>query len=206
MPSNPFATRFTAPGKVPYLAEADIYARLHEAWLRAGRAGAILGPHGCGKSTLLATLEDHWAREHEYRVTLIALHDGERTLPNTIWQGDYQENDLLIIDGYEQLGWHARWALHRLRRRTSCGLLVTAHETTHLPTLQRVEPNYSAFLAVVRQLLEPRNDPRQAEEFLTRHAAAAWQKAGGNARETLFRLYDCWEEETISHLSWGGTP
>jgi energy-coupling factor transporter ATP-binding protein EcfA2 len=168
---------------------------LHDTWLQLARVGAIIGPHGCGKSTLLATLAEHWPREFGYRVTQVALHDGERTLPESFWHGDYQERDLLIIDGYEQLGWRARWALQRLRRRTSCGLLVTGHTATRLPTLHRVEPDYPTFLAVVRQLLEPWNDSRLAEEFLERHAATAWQQTGGNAREALFRLYDCWEED-----------
>ncbi len=201
MNPNPFAIRFTAPGKVPYLAEPGLCARLHETWLQAGRVGAILGPHGCGKSTLLATLADHWPRDQGYRVSQVTLHNGQRALPESFWQRDFHERDLLFIDGYEQLGWRARWALYPLRRRTKCGLLVTAHKATRLPTLYRVEPDYSAFLAVVRRLLQPVNDPRLAGEFLARHAAAAWQHTGGNAREGLFRLYDCWEAEIAVNSS-----
>ena len=193
MNPNPFATRFTAPGKVRYLAAAGHSAQLHEAWLQLGRVGVILGPHGCGKSTLLATLEDHWTREHGYRVNRVSLHDGERTLPQALWQGDYHEHDLLIVDGYEQLGWRARWQLQRLRRRSSCGLLVTAHKEIRLPTLYRVEPDFAAFLAVVRHLLEPVNDSQKAEDFLARHVPSAWEATCGNAREALFGLYDRWE-------------
>jgi hypothetical protein len=205
MSSNPFATRFTAPGKLPYLAEPGFCARLHEAWLKHGRVGAIQGPHGCGKSTLLATLEQDWSRTQGYRVTHVALHDGQRALPDSWWQQDCREQDLLVIDGYEQLGWRARWGLQRLRRRTSCGLLVTTHQAPRLPVLLHVEPDYPVFLAVVRRLLETTNDSPHGEEFLTRHAPAAWQATGGNAREALFWLYDRWEKATAVEVFSGGT-
>lgn len=196
MTSNPFATRFTAPGNVPYLGEAGLCARLHDTWLKLGRVGAIFGPHGSGKSTLLATLEQAWAREYGYRLIRATLHDGQRTLPGSFRESEIREHDLLIIDGYEQLGWRARWSLQRLRRRKSCGLLITAHEASRLPTLERVEPDFPTFFAVVRCLLEPLNDSTRTEEFLSRHARTAWESTGGNARETLFRLFDRWEVET----------
>ena len=204
MHPNPFATRFTAPGRVPYLAAAGLCARLHAEWLQQGRVGAILGPHGCGKSTLLATLEQAWSREHGYRVRHVAMHDGQRTLPPEFWRPDYCTHDLLVIDGYEQLGWRARWALQRLWRRTSCGLLVTAHVAIRLPTLYRVEPDYSTFLTLVRQLLEPLHDSPRAEAFLARQAETAWATTRGNAREALFRLYDRWEEVSADDVNSSG--
>jgi energy-coupling factor transporter ATP-binding protein EcfA2 len=198
---NPFATCYTAPGCVPFLVDQEalsaevFFAQLHRHWVVHGRVGAIVGPHGCGKSTLLAALEQAWPNDHAYRVTKIALHDGQRTLPTGFWQHDFQKPDLVIVDGYEQLGWRARWRLNRLRGRTQCGLLVTTHAASKLPTLQRVEPSYETLLAVVRRLLESLGDSLRTESFIARHVQLAWQQSEANARETLFRLYDCWETE-----------
>lgn len=55
--SNPFATRFVAPGKVPWISASEselptLAARFQELHRRA----AIVGPHGSGKSTLLEYL------------------------------------------------------------------------------------------------------------------------------------------------------
>lgn len=198
---NPFATCYTAPGCVPFfvaatpLAVEQFFARLHQQWVDCGRVGAIVGPHGCGKSTLVAALQKSWTQEYSYKVTHIALHNGQRTLPAWFWQRDFRKQDLVIVDGYEQLGWWARWQLNRLRRHTSCGLLVTTHAECRLPTLQRIEPSYETLLAVVRRLLAQLGDSLRTESFITRHVPAAWQETGANARETLFRLYDCWEAE-----------
>jgi len=198
---NPFSTCYTAPGCVPFLVGIDpdaaeaLYAELHAQWVECGRVGAIVGPHGCGKSTLLAALQKAWPQNYAYRVTTVALHDGQRALPAWFWQRDFQKQDLIIVDGYEQLGWLARWQLNRLHRRAACGLLVTTHAECRLPTLHRVEPDFEELLAVVRRLLAPLEDLPRAEGFIARHVRTAWQQTGANARETLFRLYDCWEEE-----------
>lgn len=199
---NPFSTCYTAPGCVPFLCGEEtrtaepLLVQLHEQWLQNGRCGAIVGPHGAGKSTLLAALQKDWTTQYNYQVTTVALHNGQRTLPAVVWQHELGERDLLIVDGYEQLGWRARWQLNRLRRRTACGLLVTTHAESRLPTLYRVEPCYETLLAVVRRLLAPWEDSSHAEQFIARHVRRAWQENGANARETLFRLYDCWEVET----------
>lgn len=198
---NPFATCYTAPGCVPFLigtessAAEAFFAQLHRQWVEHDRVGAIIGPHGCGKSTLVAALQKSWTQEYAYQVTCITLHNGQRTLPAEFWQHDFQQQDLVVIDGFEQLGWRTRWQLNRLRRRTSCGLLMTTHQTVQLPVLFRVEPDFEMLLAVVRRLLAPLGDASRAESFIARHVCTAWQQTGANARETLFRLYDCWETE-----------
>ncbi len=205
MKHNPFSTRHTSPGKIPYLSGAEFTttesfcAQLHTQWLELGRVSVIIGPHGCGKSTLLATLCRHWSQEYAQRITYVALHDGQRALPNWFWQRDYDANDLVLVDGYEQLGWRTRWKLIRLQRNSACGLLVTAHAAVRLPTLHRVEPAYETLLVVVRRLLAPCGDPPLTERFIQRHVLDAWQFSQRNMRETLFRLYDHWEEEPLPH-------
>jgi polynucleotide 5'-kinase involved in rRNA processing len=75
--SNPFATRWTRPGAVPFDfdrrgAVDELVERLAESDWR----GAIVGPHGSGKSTLVAALLP--AIEAAGRtITHIKLHSGQ---------------------------------------------------------------------------------------------------------------------------------
>jgi ABC-type molybdenum transport system ATPase subunit/photorepair protein PhrA len=89
---------------------------------------AIVGPHGSGKSTLLESLKPA-LRAAGCQVFAIALCDGRPRLPRSFinWEADLKENGatttelneevhggagvsssfrrLLVVDGYERLGW-----------------------------------------------------------------------------------------------------
>src|SRR5690349_19179309 len=79
--SNPFSTRWTWPGAVPFLFPVGVTVESLVAKLPASHwRGQIIGPHGTGKSTLLATLLpaiEQAGRSPE----LIVLRDGQRRLP-----------------------------------------------------------------------------------------------------------------------------
>jgi len=51
--SNPFSTRFTAPGQVDWIGPSDFFDVLCKRWQASNYRAAILGAHGSGKSTLL---------------------------------------------------------------------------------------------------------------------------------------------------------
>jgi hypothetical protein len=75
LPTNPFATRWTRPGAIPFVfadggTMLDLVARLQANEWR----GAIVGPHGSGKSTLLAALVPAIAATGR-RAVVIRLHD-----------------------------------------------------------------------------------------------------------------------------------
>ena len=109
---NPFATRHVRPGAIPYCFPPGIdAARLVERLAAAGWRGQIVGPHGSGKSTLLATLLP--AIEGRGRhPRLIALHDGQRRLPERLERmPTLDEPTVIVVDGYEQLGLWWRWRL-----------------------------------------------------------------------------------------------
>ncbi|MDR1960264.1 MAG: hypothetical protein LBQ54_14690 [Planctomycetaceae bacterium] len=112
---NPFSTRFTLPGTIPYffpsgfckqikdksekftqflfrsLVESDhlqtnIYLHyLIDQFQKNGSFGQITGNHGSGKSTLLSALEEVFARK-EYKIHKESLHDGQRRLSYEFWQ------------------------------------------------------------------------------------------------------------------------
>jgi hypothetical protein len=187
--SNPFATRCIRPGAIPFVfsdgqSSAALVDRLREQNWR----GQIIGPHGSGKSTLLATLIP--ALEGVGRhVILITLHQREHRLP-PLDRGSFSASTQLIIDGYEQLTWWSRWQVKSLCRRTGAGLLATTHADVGLPTLFVTQSSESVARAVVSQLLNGSESDISDDDILTAFAATS-----GNLRETLFRLYDIYQQQ-----------
>jgi ABC-type hemin transport system ATPase subunit len=185
--SNPFSTRFTRPGAIPFqFQDGESAALLVDRLREKNWCGQIVGPHGSGKSTLLATLTPALEAGGR-RVISITLHQGEHRLPAIDREGLTTATQL-VIDGYEQLSWWSRWCVKSLCRRHRCGLLVTTHADVGLPVIYRTEPSREVAQSVVAQLLGGER------RLITPSAiAAAYEAAGGNMRETLFRLYDVYQ-------------
>jgi hypothetical protein len=196
---NPFSTRRVRPGAMPYFFSGGIgTATILERLAGSAWRGEIVGPHGSGKSTLLATLLP--AIEAAGRTPrLIALHDGQRRLPESLGRmPGLDARSLLVIDGYEQLGRWQRWRLARFCRRRGCGLLVTTHASVGLPTI--VETGTTAELA--RQLIE-RLTP--GERWIDdRELAACFAQHQGNLREVLFDCYDRYSQRQATEKKSAG--
>ena len=190
--TNPFSTRWTRPGAMPFLfpdsmTVDDLVRQLRRSEWR----GAIVGPHGSGKSALLAMLVPAIEAVGK-RAVVVRLHDGQRRLPLSHHEmKDVGATEVLVIDGYEQLGRWQRWRLSRHCRRWRCGLLVTSHSACDLPVLFRTVPS----LALVERLIErclPPHEGRISREDVER----VWQRHAGNMREAFFDLYDLFEART----------
>jgi energy-coupling factor transporter ATP-binding protein EcfA2 len=186
--SNPFSTRFTRPGALPYhFAGTHSAAELIEQFLAQGRRGQIVGPHGSGKSTLLATLVKA-LEQRGLSPALFTLHDGQSRLPRAFFTSEGDNRRIVIIDGYEQLGrWH-RWRMAQRCRRRDWGLLVTCHQPLKFPVLYQTGVDISLALWLVRELLPPGEERIRDEDVRT-----AFQAQDGNLRETFFALYDDYE-------------
>ena len=184
--SNPFSTRFTAPGIIPFRfpcgeSPASLAARLDETgW------GQIIGPHGSGKSTLLAALLPALSA---WQIRPIRLNTTHRQLPPSIWDPSGPRN-LIIIDGFEQLGFFTRRRIKHHCRRTGCGLLVTAHSSMGLPDLHRTDVTPETAADVIRSLVPSGGDWVLHDYDI----AARLRHHRGSLREVLFELYDRWEE------------
>ena len=183
---NPFATCWTRPGALPFRfnnrqSTDQLIAKLAAQQWR----GAIIGPHGSGKSTLLEALKPAIIAAGR-SIQTISLRDGQRRLPRhffATWKSD--TNAIVIIDGYEQLGWPARLHLWCRCRSTGAGLLVTTHTPVRIPTLIHLSPD--------RKLVEELVDDLCTEVsiLITRADIAASHAChGSNVREILFDLYD----------------
>jgi hypothetical protein len=192
--ANPFATRATRSGMIPYqFPVGDSAAGLIECLRAAGWWGQVVGPHGSGKSTLVAGLLPDLARQAG-EIMVARLHADYRHLPAEIddalrpgppmahWR-------LLVIDGYEQLSlWRRLWLQRRCQRRGH-GLLVTAHRPLWgLPVVYRTRATEETAWRVVRYLLPEKPCPFTPEDVAVRLAAH-----GGDVRELLFDLYDWYE-------------
>lgn len=187
---NPFCTRRIRPGAISFLfaagqdVEAFVERLRRNAWW-----GEIIGAHGTGKSALLATLIPSIERAGRH-VTIVELHDGQRRLPLDIdCDPTLRAPTILIVDGYEQLSrWH-RFMLKRLCRRRGCGLLVTAHVSVGLPELYRTVATSDLAERIVAELMAGQASPFTASEL-----AKCLERHRGDMRETLFELYDLFEE------------
>ena len=188
--TNPFCTRHVRPGAIPFLFPAGQDAEtLVRRLQQSGWWGEIVGAHGTGKSALLATLIPSIELVGRH-ATLVELHDGQRRLPMDINRDSrLRPPMILIIDGYEQLSRCRRFLLKRHCRRRGWGLLVTAHAPVGLPELYRTAATPDLAERIVGQLMKG-----QALPFTTAELAEHFARHNGNLRETLFDLYDLYEQ------------
>jgi hypothetical protein len=191
---NPFATRRTRSGMVPYrFSDGEYAAGIIERLRAAGWWGQVVGPHGSGKSTLLATLLPELSRQ-AVQVLVARLYEEYRQLPSTMETALRRTSRivpgcLLVIDGYEQLSLWDRRRLRRHCKRLGYGLLVSAHRRLWgLPVVYRTRATYDLAWRVVRYLLREQACPFTAEDI-----AARLRARQGNVRELLFDLYDWYE-------------
>jgi len=185
---NPFSTRHVRPGSVDYVfGEGEDAGRIVARLRAAGWQGEIVGPHGSGKSALLAALIPEIRRAGKVPL-LVELHDGQRRLPVDL--SGLALNTVLIVDGYEQLGFWARFRLASFRRRCfrrrgRIGLLVTSHRSMGFCELHRARPTVELAARIVERL---------AADVPQEDIQRAFDRHRGNIRETLFDLYDLFEQ------------
>jgi energy-coupling factor transporter ATP-binding protein EcfA2 len=205
---NPFSTRYVQPGALVYQFPAGASAELLLQRLREhGWWGQIVGPHGSGKTTLLHTLAAHLTLA-ERDTVWCTMKVGQRRVPSTVWRSrcTWGSHSLVIVDGYEQLGFLARTRLRRCCRKSRAGLLVTSHRSAGLPPLYAMHCSLETVQQLVQQLLRDHSDLGrhpgncQDADFLPKTEVVArddvirtYQKWQGNVREVFFSLYDLYE-------------
>ncbi len=193
MQRNPFSTRFTRPGAIPFIfPENDTLDFMLQTMRNPGTQRSIVGPHGSGKSTLLESLSKHWAEIglNEQRVRLTASRKRE---PIPI--GALDLSSILVIDGFEQLSfWRQRWIRWRCQHK-GARLLVTCHAECGIPVLLQTEAKQTLALELARMLLACDTTPyeKSLEEL--------WEEEPGDIRAYFFRLYHWCESHGIYQSS-----
>ena len=191
--SNPFATRFTRPGRIEPLdhlgRRIDVDAVLERLQCLGGTA-AIVGPHGSGKSTLLVHLADSLERRGE-RVQRVRLHSWRDA--SAAWKAIRRApaRGTVCIDSWECLGAVTRSMVRAAARLSGCGLLVTAHHGAGMPQLVRCGTTASLLRSIVRTL--PGHECWHGTWIREADIEAAFAVHGGNLRESLYELYDRFE-------------
>jgi len=189
LPANPFATRFTTPGRLAIRHHDGTQldpGLLVEALDRLGGEAAIEGPHGSGKTTLLVAMADLLeARQRLARLMrLRSRRDARRAL---MVLRAAVPGSVLCIDSWEQAGCWTAAALRWTARRRAVGLVVTSHRSTGLPLLHRGSTSPLLLARLVADL------PAHGGVITAADIVAAHDRHAGDLRAALFDLYDRFE-------------
>lgn len=186
---NPFATRFTRPGEIPFqLREHENLNTIVDTFRDHRFLSQIVGPHGSGKTTLTYTLEP-LLREDFSSVRRVTVRDAKRIQSDEVKTPNQlgSRNQLLMIDGFERLPWLHRRLLLKHARYPQTGLLITTHRPiAGVSILYEVQPTLESLQRLARELA-----PRLAIE--TELLAKAFETTEGNIRESLMTLYNWFE-------------
>lgn len=194
---NPFATRYTRPGVIPWQPRPDSPQSLLERIDQLGGRGMICGPHGSGKSTLLRHLMVA-AAGRGWKTRVVALRskaDFGRALGAIVTAAGH--GHWLGIDSWEKLGPTGR-LLAPLAARRGGQIVVTAHQPQACwPILLNLQPDALTFRLLVGRLLSRANSQSAiAAEFAPHRLDGIFRRHRGNHREAFFELYDHFERAT----------
>jgi hypothetical protein len=188
-PVNPFATRWTRPGRVTArdaigrpLDVVGLLGRLVE----LGGSAAVEGPHGSGKTTLLAALAAELARDGRLaaQVRVRSWRDAAALL-RIVWGA--RPAATVCVDSWEAIGVVPGIIVRGLACWRRCGLIVTSHRPTGLPPLWRCETSVELLARIVASL--PDDGGRMGIGDIRR----SFERHAGNLRESLLDLYDVFE-------------
>ncbi len=100
-------------------------------------------------------------------------------------------DDVVMLDGAEQLGRMSWWGFRR-RCRAARGLIVTSHRPGLLPTLIECDTSCELLAVLLRELLGGWN------EAVWDEAQRQYAQHGGNIRDVLRALYDLCADDGLS--------
>jgi hypothetical protein len=191
MQHNPFSTRFTRPGAMPFLSAEQLdLSSIAARFAANGYRGQIVGPHGCGKTTLTFGLQSQLGQQIQAVRRVTIRHDRAIIATETDWRD--RNPQLLVIDGVERMTTTQRWLMIQSCRNLRMGILVTTHKRINfLPVLCEIQPTLETLQRIVEHLAP---DVQIESEYLN----TTWSRSGGNIREALMDLYDWYESSQKS--------
>ncbi len=191
---NPFSTRHTRPGAIPFrFAPGPKLKQLVERLWDTGCWGQIVGPHGSGKSTLVSLLISQIA-DYGIRAVPFGIHDGQQAMPagwkKITWNAyEMGRTTMVVVDGFEQLSRLSQWRLRHTCRTRSWGLLITAHCDVGLPNLYRTRASIELAHTLVEFLASDVDAISRAD------VQQAFRTHDGNLRHVFADLYDRYEQQ-----------
>ncbi len=201
MQPNPFSTRYIQPGAISYECfEGGNVTRLAERIVSLpSKRGSIIGPHGSGKSTLVASLvSEIGCIKPQYQIHQLRFstdRSASRSLHKAVRK--WTRGSIAILDGYEQLKVWSRVMVEWTARFRSVCILATAHQPIRgFETIWETSVNESSSRWVVEKLLQQSGSLDQMRELLQSDDwARSRAKHGQNLRESLFDMYDWWQQK-----------
>jgi len=215
--SNPFSTRFTRPGEIPYqFVESEELGTLVDRFGNNRWVGQIVGPHGCGKTTLCHLL----ARELKHlfpKVNHVTIRSGRDIQSVRAEHSPALELDrrvqlkpngsvnhalkrtLTIVDGVERLSLlQQRMLVSNLsgpRNNHALNGQFTPDQTTDglLITSHRRLKFVPVLLSITPSVATFQSVAKFLDpslEMTQREFAEAFAAAGHNIREAIMLLYD----------------
>ena len=209
---NPFSTKFTRPGSLPYLfKDPDHIGHILNKLEKNQFLGQIVGPHGSGKTTLARHLSGLF--DDQFKVArFLTIRTPTKPFQNLEMveqtEGGVREIDELtnqmfieqvssinplrtiyFVDGWGQVESYHRRIFVENCKNNRFGLVVTVHrKRSQLPVICEVQSDFEIFTRIVRHL--QRNSIIELNGGLVREAYVA---AAGNFREAFMQLYDDYE-------------
>ncbi|MGY8767712.1 MAG: hypothetical protein ACKVH8_04660 [Pirellulales bacterium] len=194
LPSNPFATSRTRPGRIPFaFEEKESLELLLENWEEQRFRGVILGPHGSGKSTLLETIYNYFDQQ-SISYTRFSVRDQTSF---SIRELRLVKNSTIVIDGYEQLSWWSRWQIKNHCRKYSNQILVTAHQSVGLPIIFQTSPSLERLQYLADWLMQSHEYHCEIDSSCLEEI---WNNHPSDLRECLFQLYHLYESQRKQRL------
>jgi hypothetical protein len=210
---NPFSTRKTNPGIIPYdfrnvafpshLSVEPSWELFYTNFKKLDYRSQIVGGHGTGKTTFLIEFVRYLENYQKHLVYHVTLHDRQRFLTDEFWKrhvrlvaqckSEAQEKlPIHSIDGYEQLSLAQKMRLRWACRKGQCGLLITTHTPAwRLPVLLRTETTEDTLQYIIGHLFRDLPDIAPPDKVLCR---SLLDRHHGNLRTVLFDLSDHYEE------------
>ena len=190
VPHNPFSTRYTHPGAVPFMMPpGETLESVADRFRRQKFVGQIVGHHGAGKTTFCHSLERLLRKDFGAirRITIRHPRDVLAKLSGQAMQSN-SDSRLLVVDGLERLPWLHRRLLLKQVQYPELGLLVTTHRAlVGIPVLYTICPTIDTLRELTNQLAPGLAIKDQV-------LASVHQKNPENIRESLMSLYDWFEK------------
>lgn len=186
--SNPFATCWTRPGALPYVSHTKSCdaGRVIQQLNSSGWRGQLVGPHGSGKSTLLRTLAQHLPLQGITPRPVEALDQSGIEIDSA------GEDELLMIEGFERLGWSRRTGLLSRLKKSRVGFVLTTHRPLHgwraPAVVARLNTDEAVLTELYGCLVATRPSAVTLEDARRSHC-----RRRGNLRAVWFDLYNLHE-------------
>ncbi len=124
-------------------------------------------------------------------ITWLALRRGDQAAKRVrLSRRHWKSGGLLILDGFEQLGWFTQCCTSLLTRQKQMGLLVTCHRPTLLKPLIEITPDVSIVRKVIEQVYRNAGQSIPPAIMYPPAVEQLLNEERGNIREVLMRLYD----------------